>query len=59
MEVADAAFLVAGQGDAWLPERYRSPVRLIHRECGAAFHPVSVCTTCERPVLASDTVLSG
>lgn len=36
--------------DAWLPERYRSPVRLIHRGCGAVFHPMSQCLVCELPV---------
>jgi DNA-binding HxlR family transcriptional regulator len=24
--------------DAWLPDRYRSPVRLLHNECGQVFH---------------------
>jgi DNA-binding HxlR family transcriptional regulator len=28
--------------DAWLPTRYRSPVRLIHRGCGAVFHPMEM-----------------
>lgn len=32
--------------DAWIGDRYRSPVRLIHRGCGAVFHPVTVCAHC-------------
>lgn len=32
--------------DAWLPERYHSPVKLIHRACGQEFRPRTVCAGC-------------
>ena len=30
--------------DAWLPRRYASPVRLIHRACGQTFRPLTRCS---------------
>lgn len=36
--------------DAWLGDRYRSPVRLIHRGCGAVFRPVTACAHCAEVV---------
>ncbi len=32
--------------DAWLPDRYHSPVKLIHRGCGQEFRPRTVCREC-------------
>jgi DNA-binding HxlR family transcriptional regulator len=33
--------------DTWLRSRYRSPVRLIHRDCGHEFRPLTTCAHCE------------
>ena len=32
--------------DVWLTDRIRSPVLLIHRRCGAVFHPQTNCAAC-------------
>lgn len=40
--------------DAWLRKRYRSPVRLIHRDCGKTFRPLTTCAACGELVLRSD-----
>jgi DNA-binding HxlR family transcriptional regulator/ribosomal protein S14 len=32
--------------DAWVSERYRSPVRIVHRDCGQSFHAASRCGGC-------------
>ena len=42
--------------DAWLPDRYHSPVRLIHRSCGQEFRPRTICLSCgEHPAPGSLT----
>lgn len=33
---------VQAWADAWLPQRYKSPVTLIHRACGHVFKPVTI-----------------
>lgn len=37
--------------DTWLPDRYHSPVRLIHRSCGQEFRPGTICRSCGDPVV--------
>lgn len=36
--------------DAWVRERYRSPVRLTHRPCREPLHILPVCANCDRDV---------
>ncbi len=36
--------------DVWLPDRYRSPTRLIHRSCGQTFRPLTTCQACEQGI---------
>jgi DNA-binding HxlR family transcriptional regulator len=43
--------------DAWLSQRFRSPVHLIHRACGRQFHPLS-CTVPDAQASAGDTRLA-
>lgn len=45
---------VEGWADRWLPGRYASPVRLIHRACGQRFRPSSGCAVCDRPLRLAD-----
>lgn len=45
--------------DLWLAERYRSPLALIHRGCGEAFHPQAVCATCFAPIRQADVGLES
>ncbi len=33
--------------DAWVSARYRSPVRIVHRDCGAVFHATAHCGACD------------
>jgi DNA-binding HxlR family transcriptional regulator len=45
--------------DAWLPDRYRSPVRLIHRDCGQVFKVSTTCAACAQVVGAAEVRWSG
>ena len=36
--------------DTWLRSRYRSPVRLIHRDCRHEFRSMTTCANCEKAV---------
>lgn len=36
--------------DAWVNERYRSPVRIVHRDCGEVFHVSTLCAACGQDV---------
>lgn len=40
--------------DKWVRARYRSPVRLIHRACGADFLPMLTRAGCTQPVTSVD-----
>ena len=50
IDLYGAIVAIQDWADAWLPHRYRSPVRLIHRDCGATYHPTLSCAACARPV---------
>lgn len=45
--------------DVWLPDRYRSPVLLIHRACGHEFRPRTLCALCGGVVTHGDLEVSG
>ena len=40
-------------GDKWLTGGKPPPLKLIHRTCGRACHPVTVCSQCREPVSAT------
>ena len=40
--------------DKWVRSRYKSPVRMIHADCGQPFLPDLVCTGCEHSVRPSE-----
>ena len=39
-------------GDDWLAEGKKPPLELVHTPCGHACHPLSVCSSCRKPVRA-------
>lgn len=54
IDLYGAIVAIQDWADAWLPGRYRSPVQLIHRDCGAIYHPALSCAACERPMDLGD-----
>ncbi|HSK22493.1 MAG TPA: helix-turn-helix domain-containing protein [Egicoccus sp.] len=41
-------------GDTWQPEDGDVPVTIVHRDCGATTHAVTVCAACAQPMGPGD-----
>jgi DNA-binding HxlR family transcriptional regulator len=40
--------------DKWVRGRYKSPVRLLHRDCGEVFWPALICAACQAVVRTAE-----
>ena len=46
---------IQGWADDWLPDRYRSPVKFMHRPCGQALRLRLSCSQCGQPLSRSNS----